>query len=220
LLELAFYLFGYLKRFPSKQLPVCSDPLEIHPTLLDKKGDFIPDFLKEYPDAKEDRDPKEPTAYGKPVQTSVFFDANLAHDLQTRRSITGLLVYVGSTLVSWTSKRQGCIASSTYCSEFIAMRAAVEEAMSLRYMLRSLGVPVEEPTNLIGDNLGVIQTASIPEADLKKKHVAISYHCVREAVAAQIVRPIWCDTSENWADICTKALGGVKLNAILSRTML
>ena len=219
-LELAFYLFGYLKRFPSKQLPVCSDPLEIHPTLLDKKGDFIPDFLKEYPDAKEDRDPKEPTAYGKPVQTSVFFDANLAHDLQTRRSITGLLVYVGSTLVSWTSKRQGCIASSTYCSEFIAMRAAVEEAMSLRYMLRSLGVPVEEPTNLIGDNLGVIQTASIPEADLKKKHVAISYHCVREAVAAQIVRPIWCDTSENWADICTKALGGVKLNAILSRTML
>ncbi|CAJ1946205.1 unnamed protein product [Cylindrotheca closterium] len=174
-------------RFPSKQLPVCSDPLEIHPTLLDKKGDFIPNFLKEYPDAKEDRDPKEPKASRKSVQTSVFFDANLAHNLQTCHSITGLLVYVG-----------------------------IEEDMSLRYMLRSLGFPVEEPTNLIEDNLGVIQTASIPEADLKKKHVVISYHCVREAVAAQIVKPIWCDTSKN----CAETLGGVKLNAILSRTML
>jgi hypothetical protein len=61
---------------------------------------------------------------------------------------------------------------------------------------------------LVGDNLGVIhQSASILESDIKKKHVAISYHCVREAVAAGIVNPIWCATSENWSDICTKALG-------------
>ena len=100
------------------------------------------------------------------------------------------------------------------------MRAAVEEAISIRYMLRSLGIPVAEPTNLIlGDNLGVIQSASIPDSDLKKKHVAISYHCVREAVAAQIVRPIWCDTTENWSDICTKALGRIVHERILSRTM-
>ncbi|CAJ1948049.1 unnamed protein product [Cylindrotheca closterium] len=219
-LELAFYLFGYLKKFPNKQLPVDSRPLELCPTLTATKGTFKADFLEEYPDAKEDRDPKEPKAFGKPVQTSVFFDANLAHDLVTRRSITGLLVYVGSTLVSWTSKRQGCIASSTYCSEFIAMRAATEEAISIRYMLCSLGVPVEEPTNLLGDNLGVIQSAAMKDADLKKKHVAISYHCVREAVAAQIIKPIWCKTDENWSDICTEALGGLKQNAILSRTML
>ncbi|CAJ1970455.1 unnamed protein product [Cylindrotheca closterium] len=126
-LELAFYLFGYLKKFPNKQLPVDSRPLELCPTLTATKGTFKADFLEEYPDAKEDRDPKEPKAFGKPVQISVFFDANLAYGLVTRRSITGLLVYVGSTLVSWTSKRQGCIASSTYCSEFIAMRAAVGE---------------------------------------------------------------------------------------------
>ena len=191
----------------------------IDPSLEAEKGPFLPDFKKEYPDAKEDRDPKEPKAYGKPVQTSVFFDANLAHDIKTRRSITGILVYVGSTLVSWTSKRQGCIASSTYCSEFIAMRSAVEEAISVRYMLRSLGIPVEEPTNLLGDNLGVIQSASLEDAELKKKHVAISFHSVREAVAAGIVKPIWCDTTENWADICTKALGRMKLQPIVDATM-
>ncbi|CAJ1970506.1 unnamed protein product [Cylindrotheca closterium] len=177
-------------KIPNKQLPVGSRPLELCPKLTATKGTFKADFLEEYPDAKEDRDPKELKTFGKPVQTSVFFDANLAHDLVTRRSITGLLVYVKSTLVSWTSKRQGCIASSTYCSEYIAMPAATEEAISIQYMLRSLGVPVEEPTNLLGDNLGVIQSAAMKDADLKKKHVTISYHCVCEAVAAQIIKPI------------------------------
>jgi hypothetical protein len=100
------------------------------------------------------------------------------------------------------------------------MRAAVEEAISIRYMLRCLGIPVEEPTNLVGDNLGVIQSASILESDIKKKHVAISYHCVREAVAAGIVNPIWCATSENWSDICTKALGPIVFNNIVRHTML
>jgi hypothetical protein len=51
-------------------------------------------------------------------------------------------------------------------------------------MLRCLGVPVTKPTNLYGDNFGVIQSATIPDGELKKKHIAISYHYVREAITA------------------------------------
>ena len=87
------------------------------------------------------------------------------------------------------------------------MRSAVEEAIALRYMLRCLGIPVVAPTNLFGDNFGAIQSANIPEGELKKKHVAISYHYVREAIAAKIVNAIWIKTYENWSDLCTKALG-------------
>ncbi len=43
------------------------------------------------------------------------------------------------------------------------------------------------PTELYGDNFGVIQSAEIPEGELKKKHIAISYHYVREAIASRIV---------------------------------
>ena len=74
------------------------------------------------------------------------------------------------------------------------MRQAVEEAISLRYMLRCLGIPVTNPTNLYGDNFGSIQSASIPDLELKKKHVAISYHFVRESIAAKIVNTIWVPT--------------------------
>ena len=222
-LELVFHLFGYLKKFPNKQLIVDSAPLIIHPSLLnptDPKAQFDPDFLNDYPGAKEDRDPNEPEAFGKELETSIFFDANHAHDKKTRRSISGILIYVGSTLVQWISKRQGCIASSTYSAEFMAMRTAVEEAISIRYMLRSLGVPVEAPTKLFGDNMSVINNAREAGSELKKKHIAISYHLVREAVAAKIVLPIWCNTKENLADICTKSLAGPLFHAIVQRTML
>ena len=53
----------------------------------------------------------------------------------------------------------------------------------------------------------MIQSAEIPEGELKKKHIAISYHYVREAIAARIVNAHWCKSRENFADICTKALG-------------
>ena len=120
-----------------------------------------------------------------------------------------MLVFVGSTPVHWSSKRQGCIATSTYVAEFVALRQATEEAIALRYSLRCLGIPVTKPTNIFADNFGVIQSANIPHSDLNKKHVAISYHYVREAVTAKIINPIWVRTDENFADICTKALGRI-----------
>jgi hypothetical protein len=172
-----------------------------------RSDSFHPDFLEDYPDAHEDIDDGLPAPIGAELMTSVFFDADHAHDHVTRRSISGIIVFVGRTPVLWQSKRQGCIATSTYCAEFISMRSAVEEAISIRYMLRCLGVPVTVPTDLFGDNFGVIQSAEIPDGELKKKHIAISYHYVCEAIAARIVNAHWCKSHENFADLCTKSLG-------------
>ena len=66
---------------------------------------------------------------------------------------------------------------------------------------------VDEPCNLFGDNLNVIQNANNPEADIKKKHVAISFHLVREAIAAGIVAPFWLQGKHNLVDIMTKQIG-------------
>jgi len=85
-------------------------------------------------------------------------------------------------------------------------------------MLRCLGIPVTLPTNLFGDNFGVIQSATIPEGELKKKHVAISYHYVRKAITAKIVNAIWIQTFENWSDLCTKAWARISFK-ILSMTL-
>jgi hypothetical protein len=195
-------VWGYLKKFPNKSIGICAqDPVLEGPLI-----EFEADFEDQYKDVYEEIDPAFPEPKGEPLVTSIFFDSDHAHDTKTRRSITGVLVVVGSTPVSWLSEHQGAVETSTYSAEFCAMRTATEEAIAIRYMLRSLGIPVNKPTRLFGDNLGVIQNASMPEANLHKKHVAISFHRVRECVAAKIVAPYHVDGKDNFADILTKAL--------------
>ena len=87
-------------------------------------------------------------------------------------------------------------------------------SINLRYCLRCLGVPVPNdgtaPTQIFGDNFSVIQSASNPEADFKKKHVALSFHFVREAIAAGIIEPYWLKGEYNLADIMTKQISSTE----------
>lgn len=68
------------------------------------------------------------------------------------------------------------------------------------------GIPIEGPTNILGDNESVVNSASKVEARLNKKHNAICFHAVREAAAAKWVRVGWEPTQTNIADIFTKML--------------
>jgi hypothetical protein len=86
------------------------------------------------------------------------------------------------------------------------MRLATEEAHTIRYMLRSLGIKVEKPSRIYGDNLDVIQNATMPEGTLKKKHIALPYHFVREAVAVGIISAFKVPGKDNFADVFTKPL--------------
>ena len=96
--------------------------------------------------------------------------------------------------------------SSTYGSELVAARIAVEMILEYRYKLRMIGVEVNEPSILLVDNQSVVTNATLPSSCLKKKHNAIAYHKVREAVAAEIIRIAYIKSWENWADILTKPL--------------
>jgi hypothetical protein len=205
-LDLVIRVFGYVKTTINKCIAIDPRPLQ-YDRSSPNFAKLIPDFLDDYPDAKEEMDPNFPKAFGPVLETTILVDADHAHDLKTRRSITGLLAYVGSTPVMWISRRQGSIASSTYAAEFSALRTATEEAMNLRYMLRCLGVNLGgKPTDLFGDNLSVIQNSQNPAADLSKKHVAISFHVCREAIAAGIITLYWLKGKYNLSDIMTKQI--------------
>ena len=80
-----------------------------------------------------------------------------------------------------------------------------------------MGVPVISPSVLIVDNESVVKSVSVPESRLKKKHLSICYHAVREAVAAGIITVMWVKSEDNLlADICTKIMSGMTLKRILS----
>ena len=82
--------------------------------------------------------------------------------------------------------------------------------MNICYCLRCLGVNIPAdgscPTKIFGDNLSVFQSAANPDHDLNKKHVAISFHVVHEAVAAGIIEPYWIKSENNMSDIMTKKI--------------
>ena len=182
-------------------------------------AEIAEELEKAYPDATEEVDVNVPEPVVEEMEISVFVDSDHAHDKITRRSMTGMIIFVGRTPILYSSKRQGAIETSTYGAEFCAMKQATEEAISVRYMLRCLGVHVTRATRIFGDNNGVIQNATLKDSLLKKKHTAINYHRVREATAARIVHPVWIRTDNNFADLMTKSLANKPFNILVGRMM-
>lgn len=126
----------------------------------------------------------------RPVQISVFVDADHAGDKITRRSRTGILMYLNRAPILWYSKRQNTVETSTFGSEFVAMRLSFEMIKSMKYKMRMFGIPIEGPARVYGDNNAVILNSSSPESTLKKKHHSINYHYVREC--SRLIRdPTW-----------------------------
>ena len=198
-------VFGYLKRRPNRRIVVDSRDPKYSGGIESISKNYMEELCDMYPDANEELDCKLPEALVDEMKITVFVDSDHAHDQVSRRSITGVVIFVGRTPVFYISKRQGAIECSTYSAEFVAMKTAVEELTSLRYMIRCLGVKVTYASLVCGDNLGVIQNATIQENFLKKKHVAISYHKVRETTAAGIAHPIKTPSANNYADVLTKS---------------
>ena len=146
-------------------------------------------------------------------------DADHAGDRLTRRSQTGVLLYLNKAPIVWYSKRQNTVESSTFGSEFVAMKTAIELIEAFRYKLRMMGIPLDGSTNVFCDNEAVFKNSTHPESTLKKKHNAIAYHRTREAQAAGTVRIAWEDGENNLADLFTKLLSGPKLRELASKVL-
>lgn len=166
----------------------------------------IEEMKRMYPDAKEEMPPNAPPPRGNQVQMSCFVDSDHAGDKKTRRSQTGILIYLNKAPIIWYSKRQATVESSTFGSEFVALRIASELIISLRYKLRMFGIPIDGECYVYCDNESVYKNSSIAHSTLKKKHNSICFHRVRECVAAGIISVHKVDTHFNLADILTKSL--------------
>jgi hypothetical protein len=213
-LEQVFHIFGYLKKVPKRRIAFDPDYPQIDESRF-KKYDWS-DF---YRDAEEAIPPNAPEPFGKPVSLHCFVDANLAGNVVTRRSQTGILIFLNRAPVVWHSKKQNTVESSTFGSEIVALKNAIELIKSLRYKLRMFGVPLLGPADIFCDNEAVTTNCTIPESTIKKKHHSIAYHYNREAVASETVRIAKEDTQTNLADLFTKLLSEDRRNFLIDRFM-
>jgi hypothetical protein len=154
---------------------------------------------------------------GNAATKHCFVDADLAGNTVTRRSQTGILIFVNRAPVIWYSKRQNTVEVSTFGSEITAMKNAIELIEALRYKLRMFGVPIDGVTNIFCDNEAVTKNCSDPTSKLKKKHHSIAYHRNREAVAAGTCRITKEATETNLSDLFTKKLRHYKREGLLDK---
>ena len=128
-----------------------------------------------------------PVPPGKPVTLTHFVDANFHHDMLTEHSVTGTLHLVDQTPINWFLKKQATVEIATHGSELVAARTCVEQIIDLHNTLRHLGVPVPKKSRMFGDNKSVVDSSTKIDAKLHKRHTALSFHCVREAIASGFV---------------------------------
>ena len=96
--------------------------------------------------------------------------------------------------------------SSSYGSKLVAMPIARDLISALRIKLKCFGIPITGPCSVFCDNMAVVKNTSIQESILAKKHNAINYHIIREAVAAGMIRIGKEDTNTNIANAFTKLM--------------
>jgi hypothetical protein len=209
-LEQLFHMFGYLKNIDRSRM------------VFDDTGPFFDDarftkcdWSEFYPGAEDPIPPNMPQPRGKSVVVTCYVDADHAGCRVTRRSQTGVIIMVNRAPILWLSKRQNTVETSTFGSEYVALKTAVEMVEGLRYKLRMLGVPIEGPANVFCDNESVVKNSTKPESALKKRHNAIAYHRCREAQAAGIIRIAFERGATNIADLFTKLLSGPRLRELV-----
>ena len=86
----------------------------------------VHEWTEFYPDAVENLPADRPETKGELCTITCYVDADNTKDKLTRRSVTGILMLLNNTSISWYSKCQKMVESSTYRSELVAFRITVE----------------------------------------------------------------------------------------------
>ena len=194
-------ILGYLRRTQDGSIRFRTSIPQHEDEYVEQKKDWSESV---YRGCKEEIPEDAPEPRGIPVRVTTYVDANLLHCRVTGRSVSGILHMVNDTPVEWFSKKQNVVDAAVYGSEFMAARIATQQVIDLRITLRYMGVALDGPAWMFGDNESVIKSSTIPASTLNKRHNALSYHTVRAAISTGVMKFYHVPGVENIADVLTK----------------
>jgi hypothetical protein len=123
-----------------------------------------------------------------------------------RKSTSGCCFTLGSTMVSWCSRKQSSVALSTAEVEYIALSVVFCEAVWLHKILTDLFDYEMDPTTIDCDNQSCVKLSKNPVFYDRSNHIEIKYHYIRDMVQRKTVHVQYLPTHEHIIDIFTKPL--------------
>lgn len=146
--------------------------------------------------------PKDPPPYG----LTDYADSNFAGDAEDRKSVMGYCFFLNGAVVSWSSKKQRTVSTSTTEVEYIALGHAAREAVWIRQFINKMELETVEGLTLHGNNEISIALTKNAESQHRTKHIDVQHHYIRELVNEGELTIKWVPSAEMLADGMTKAL--------------
>ncbi|KAE8704670.1 hypothetical protein F3Y22_tig00110447pilonHSYRG00005 [Hibiscus syriacus] len=139
-----------------------------------------------------------------------YVDADLAGNVDIRRSTTGYVYTLRGTAVSWVSQLQKIVALSTTEAEYVAITEASKEMVWLQSFLEELGKK-QENNVLYCESQSAIHLAKNPSFHSRTKHIQLRYHFIRSLLEDEILKLEKISGAQNPADMLTKTVTTDKL---------
>jgi len=139
-----------------------------------------------------------------------YSDSDFAGDAEDRKSTTGVVYFLDSSLVTWASQKQKIVALSSCEAEYVAAAAAACQGVWLSRLIADVLGTKEVLVKLLMDNMSAIALSRNPVHHDRSKHIDTKFHFIRECIEEGKVEVEHVGTADQLADIFTKSLGRVR----------
>ena len=146
-----------------------------------------------------------------------YSDADLAGDVDDRKSTTGLIFFLKQSPISWQSQKQQVVATSSCESEYIAAATTACQGIWLSRLIGEFQNKELRTPKLLVDNKSAISLSKNPVFHDLSKHIDTRYHLIRDYIEKGDLELDYINTEAQLADILTKALGKVRFQGLRSR---
>ncbi|XP_030945775.1 uncharacterized protein LOC115970250 [Quercus lobata] len=154
-----------------------------------------------------------------PLTLSAYSDADWAGDPMDKKSISGILVFLGHSPITWSAKKQSTVSRSSTEAEYRALASCAAELCWIRMLLKDFGVFLSDPPVLWCDNVSALAIASNPVFHARTKHIEVDFHFVRERVLRHDLLVKFVASQDQLADILTKGLASPRFQWLTSKLM-
>jgi len=140
-----------------------------------------------------------------PIHLVGYSDSDFAGCKLGRKSTSGTCHLLGSSLISWHSKKQACVALSTTEAEYIATGSCCAQILWIKQQLEDFGLKVNK-VSLLCDNTSAINLTKNQVQQSRTKHIEIRHHFIRDHINNGDCEIKFVSTKSHLANIFTKPL--------------